>query len=173
MIEDKPFEVWVEVQNARGVTPGQGQTVRVAGMRVGDVGEVKLEDGKALVRMDLDTEYDDLVRRDATVLLRPRTGLKDMFLALDPGTPHRPAVKEGGVIDSANTLPDVNADEVLAGAGHRHALLPRAADQRSGQGARRAATTTCARCSPGSARCTATSTCSTPRWSSASATSPA
>ena len=68
------------------MTPGQGQTVRVAGMRVGDVGEVKLEDGKALIRMDLDQEYDDLVREDATVLLRPRTGLKDMFLALDPGS---------------------------------------------------------------------------------------
>ena len=37
--------------------------MRVAGMRVGDVGEVELEEGKALVRMDLDPEYDDLVRR--------------------------------------------------------------------------------------------------------------
>ena len=70
------------------MTPGQGQTVRVSGMRVGDVGKVELEDGRARVRMDLEPEYDDLVRSDATVLLRPRTGLKDMFLALDPGTPH-------------------------------------------------------------------------------------
>ena len=112
-IEEKPFAVWVELENARGVTPGQGQTVRVAGMRVGDVGEVKLEDGKARVRMELDSEHDELVRADATVLLRPRTGLKDMFLALDPGSKDQPAVNEDGVIDSANTLPDVNADEVL------------------------------------------------------------
>ncbi len=62
LIEEKPYQVWVEAQNARGVTPGQGQTVRVAGTRVGDVGEVKLEEGKALIRMDLDPEYDDLVR---------------------------------------------------------------------------------------------------------------
>ena len=115
LIEDKPVEVWVEAQNARGVTPGQGQTVRVAGTRVGDVGEVKLVDGKALIRMDLDTEYHDLVREDATILLRPRTGLKDMFLALDPGSPSSPAVEEGGTISSANTQPDVNADEILAG----------------------------------------------------------
>ena len=98
-IEDKPFTVWVELQNARGVTPGQGQTVRVAGMRVGDVGKVELEDGRARVRMDLDPEYDDLVRRDATVLLRPRTGLKDMFLALDPGSRSEPALKEGEVLE--------------------------------------------------------------------------
>jgi len=113
LIEEKPFLVWVELENARGVTPGQGQTVRVAGMRVGDVGEVKLEDGKAMVRMELDREHSDLVRTDATVLLRPRTGLKDMFLALDPGTKAQPAVEEDGVIDASNTLPDVNADEVL------------------------------------------------------------
>ena len=113
-VEDGPSHVYVELQNAQGVTPGQGQTVRVAGMRVGDVGKVKLEDGKALVRMDLDAEYDDLVRRNATVLLRPRTGLKDMFLALDPGRRSEPAVEEGATIDAANSLPDVNADEIMA-----------------------------------------------------------
>ena len=113
ILEEKPFQVWVEVANARGVTPGQGQTVRVAGMRVGDVGQVKLEEGKALVRMDLDRKYRHLVRRDATVLLRPRTGLKDMFLALDPGRRSEPAVEEGDVISAANSLPDVNADEIL------------------------------------------------------------
>ncbi len=115
LIEEKPFQVWVEAENARGVTPGQGQTVRVAGTRVGDVGEVKLVEGKALIRMDLEQKYDDLVRQDATILLRPRTGLKDMFLALDPGTPTAPAVKEGETVSSANTQPDVNADEILAG----------------------------------------------------------
>jgi len=114
LIEDKPFEVYVDLQNAQGVTPGQGQTVRVAGMEVGAVGEVKLHEGRARVRLDLETEHDDLVRRDATVLLRPRTGLKDMFLALEPGSRSQPAVPEGGVVPVANTLPDVNSDEILA-----------------------------------------------------------
>jgi phospholipid/cholesterol/gamma-HCH transport system substrate-binding protein len=113
LLEEKPFQVWVELENARGVTPGQGQTVRVAGMRVGDVGKVELKDGKALVRMDLDPEHDHLVRRDATVLLRPRTGLKDMFLALDPGRRAEPALREGAVLSAANTAPDVNPDEIL------------------------------------------------------------
>jgi phospholipid/cholesterol/gamma-HCH transport system substrate-binding protein len=111
-IEEEPFAIYVDLQNAQGVTPGQGQTVRVAGMRVGDVGKVELKEGLARIRMDLDTEYDDLVRKDATVLLRPRTGLKDMFLALDPGSRKEPAVKEGGLVPAANSLPDVNADEI-------------------------------------------------------------
>jgi phospholipid/cholesterol/gamma-HCH transport system substrate-binding protein len=114
LIEDTPSHVWVELQNAAGVTPGQGQTVRVAGMRVGDVGEVKLHEGRARVRLDLDREHDGLVRRDASVLLRPRTGLKDMFLALDPGSRSEPAIPEGGTIHVDNTLPDVNSDEILA-----------------------------------------------------------
>jgi phospholipid/cholesterol/gamma-HCH transport system substrate-binding protein len=114
LVEDKPRHVWVELQNAQGVTPGQGQTVRVAGMRVGDVGTVELHEGRARVRLDLDSEHDGLVRRDASVLLRPRTGLKDMFLALDPGSRSEPAVPEGSTIRVDNTLPDVNSDEILA-----------------------------------------------------------
>ena len=113
-IEKGPFALHVEFTNARGVNPGQGQTVRVAGMRVGDIGAVELRDGLAVVRMDLDPEFEGLVRRDATALLRPRTGLKDMFLELDPGTRAEPALEENAVIDSSSTAPDINADEVLS-----------------------------------------------------------
>jgi phospholipid/cholesterol/gamma-HCH transport system substrate-binding protein len=114
LIEEKPFVLWVEMPNAQGVIPGQGQTVRVAGMQVGDVGEVKLEDGIALVRMDMEKKYSDLVRADATVLLRPRTGLKDMFLALDPGTKSARVLEEDERIPVNNAVPDVNPDEVLS-----------------------------------------------------------
>ena len=114
VLEDKPVAMWVELPNAQGVTPGQGQTVRVSGMRIGDIGKVELEGGRARVRMDVDPQYEDMVRRDATVLLRPRTGLKDMFLALDPGTRKEPKLGRDGVIPINNTVPDVNADEILA-----------------------------------------------------------
>jgi phospholipid/cholesterol/gamma-HCH transport system substrate-binding protein len=114
IIEDEPFVVWVELSTAQAVTPGQGQTVRVSGMRVGDVGKVELKEGRARVRMDLDREYDDLVHADATVLLRPRTGLKDMFLALDPGSPSEPLLEEDDTIPINATAPDVNPDEILS-----------------------------------------------------------
>ena len=48
-VEEKPFELKAELANAQGVMPGQGQTIRVAGMRVGDLGEVELEDRKSVV----------------------------------------------------------------------------------------------------------------------------
>jgi phospholipid/cholesterol/gamma-HCH transport system substrate-binding protein len=114
LLEEPPFELEAELANAQGVMPGQGQTIRVAGMRVGDLGEVTLENGVAVVKLELDPEYDDLVRADATALLRPRTGLKDMFLELDPGTKAEPPLEEGESIPVVNTAPDVNPDEILS-----------------------------------------------------------
>jgi phospholipid/cholesterol/gamma-HCH transport system substrate-binding protein len=102
------------MSTAQAVTPGQGQTVRVSGMRVGDIGAVDLKEGRARVRLDLDPKYSKLVHTDATVLLRPRTGLKDMFLALDPGSPSEPFMGEGDVIPINATAPDVNPDQILS-----------------------------------------------------------
>ena len=48
------------------------------------------------------------------MLLRPKTGLKDMFVELDPGTQAAGELPEGGRIALAQTRPDVNPDEILA-----------------------------------------------------------
>src|SRR5215211_950981 len=118
LLEEKPFELKAELSTAQAVTPGQGQTVRVAGVRVGDISKVDYEDGHAVVTMDIDRKFLP-VYRDATILLRPKTGLKDMFLELDPGTDYQPSSREdefqnGDAIQLANTAPDTNVDEVLA-----------------------------------------------------------
>ena len=55
-IEEEPFNLEVELSDAQAVTAGQGQTVRVAGVRIGDIGTVELEDGKAVVGGELDPE---------------------------------------------------------------------------------------------------------------------
>ncbi len=107
------YEVKAELPTAQAVVPGQGQTVNVAGVKVGEVGEVNLENGRAVVNLQIQEKYAP-IDKDATILLRPKTGLKDMILALDPGTKSAGALKEGERISVANTLPDVNADEVLS-----------------------------------------------------------
>jgi phospholipid/cholesterol/gamma-HCH transport system substrate-binding protein len=112
-VEEKPFVLQAEFQTAQAVIAGQGQTVRVAGVRIGDIGAVKLEDGRAIVRMDIDRQYEDMIHTDATALLRPKTGLKDMFIQLDPGTDDAPLAKENWTIPVAATSPDVNPDEIL------------------------------------------------------------
>jgi phospholipid/cholesterol/gamma-HCH transport system substrate-binding protein len=115
VLEEEPFVLKAQFSTAQAITPGQGQTVRVAGVRVGDIAKSELVDGRALVTMHFDQEFADLVREDATALLRPKTGLKDMFVELNPGTKDAPLAKENFVIPVANTLPDVNPDEFLAG----------------------------------------------------------
>ena len=112
LVEEKPKQIEIELSNAQAVQPGQGQTVRVAGVEVGRIADVKLEDGIAVVKLDIEKEYENLIRRDATALLRPKTALKDMFLEVNPGT-GKP-VGEGGRIQVANSLPDIDPDEIYA-----------------------------------------------------------
>ncbi len=137
--EDDPIRVRAAFSTAQAVTPGQGQTVRVAGVRIGDVAEVELDEGRAIIGLDIDREYEGLVRRDATALLRPRTGLKDMFIELSPGSKRAPVAEEDYVIPVSNTLPDVNPDEVLAAMDadtrpYVKLLLKEAADGLEGRG---------------------------------------
>ena len=104
--------------------------------------------------MELDHEYDDLVHRDATALLRPRTGLKDMFLELDPGT--RPSRRARGRHDPVhNTPPDVNPDEILSALDDDTRDYLKLLINGAGKGLERRRAT-CARCSAGSGRCTGT-----------------
>ena len=112
-IEDKPMRINVELDNAQAVTPGQGQTVQVAGVKIGDIGEVSLKEGRAVVGLDIKQEYEDLIHPDATAMLRPRTGLKDMYVQVFPGKRGDP-VKEGFTIPIANSLTDVDLDEILS-----------------------------------------------------------
>ena len=111
-VEEKPMSLKVELSDAQAVLPGQGQTVRVAGVKIGDIGEVDLVDGKAVVEMQIEPKYEGLVKKDATALLRTKTGLKDMFIEVDPGRGQ--PMDEGDVIPSQNTAPDIDPDEVLA-----------------------------------------------------------
>lgn len=103
-----------EFSTAQAVTPGQGQTVDIAGVQVGDISNVDLVGGRAIVTMHVQKKY-DRIYPNAHLLLRPKTGLKDMVVELDPGTPSGgAAVKSGYTIPVANTLPDVNLDEILS-----------------------------------------------------------
>jgi phospholipid/cholesterol/gamma-HCH transport system substrate-binding protein len=112
LVEESPKHITVELENAQAVEPGQGQTVRVAGVEVGRISGVEVQNGVAAVDVELDHDYENLIREDATALLRPKTALKDMFIEVSPGTGK--LVPEGGRITVANTLPDVDPDEIYA-----------------------------------------------------------
>ena len=107
------YEVNAEFSTAQAVVPGQGQTVNIAGVAVGDLGEVKLKNGVAVVQMKIRQKYAP-VSKDARLLLRPKTGLKDMTVELDPGNKSAGEVSNHGTIPVESSLPDVNLDEILS-----------------------------------------------------------
>jgi phospholipid/cholesterol/gamma-HCH transport system substrate-binding protein len=108
------FELKADFSSAQAVTPGQGQSVDISGIKVGEVSGVRLEDGHAVVTMEVDNKYSPLIHTDSSLLLRPKTGLNDMVVEVDPGTQSSPEVKEGSTVPLASTQPQVNPDEFLA-----------------------------------------------------------
>jgi phospholipid/cholesterol/gamma-HCH transport system substrate-binding protein len=108
------FALEADFSTAQAVTPGQGQSVDIAGIKVGEVSSVKLESGHAVVGMDIDNKYAPLIHDNASLLLRPKTGLNDMVVEVDPGTQASPEIKENSTVPLASTQPQVNPDEFLA-----------------------------------------------------------
>ncbi len=105
--------ITAEFSTAQAVTPGQGQSVDIAGIEIGKVTSVDLEDGHAVVGMDIEPEYMELIHPDASFLLRPKTGLNDMIIEVDPGS-GREHVEDGAHFTLAQTEPNTNLDAFLA-----------------------------------------------------------
>jgi phospholipid/cholesterol/gamma-HCH transport system substrate-binding protein len=107
------YVVNAQFTSAQAVTPGQGQTVNIAGVSVGEIGNVTLKNGAANVELKIRRAHAPIYK-DATMLLRPRTPLSDMYIDMKPGHPRAGAIEEGGTVPLANTKPTVNFDEFLS-----------------------------------------------------------
>jgi phospholipid/cholesterol/gamma-HCH transport system substrate-binding protein len=105
-------QISAEFTTAQAVTPGQGQAVDVAGIQIGKVGSVTLEDGHAVVGMEIEPKYMKLIHPNAEFLLRPKTGLNDMVVEVEPGSGNEP-VEDGHQFGLAQTEPNVQLDAFL------------------------------------------------------------
>ncbi len=103
-----------EFRTAQAVAPGQGQSVTIAGAKIGEIASVQADEGSALVTMNITPKYAAYIYRNATMLLRPKTQLKDMTVEVDPGTASAGRVPNGYTIPQSQTAPDVNFEEFLA-----------------------------------------------------------
>ena len=97
---------------AQAVTPGQGQAVDIAGIQIGKVTSVDLEDGHAVVGMDIEPKYMELIHDNASLLLRPKTNLNDMVVEVDPGS-GKGHIEDGHNFPLSQTEPNVNLDAFL------------------------------------------------------------
>ena len=105
--------ITAEFSTAQAVTAGQGQAVDIAGIQIGKVASVDLENGHAVVGMDIEPKYMDLIHPDASFLLRPKTNLNDMIVEIEPGTA-KGRVEDGAHFTLAQTEQNYNLDAFLA-----------------------------------------------------------
>ncbi|HEX4463759.1 MAG TPA: MlaD family protein [Solirubrobacterales bacterium] len=104
--------ITADFTTAQAVTPGQGQAVDVAGIQIGKVTSVDLEDGHAVVGMDIEPKYMELIHPNASLLLRPKTNLNDMVVEVEPGS-GKGHVEDGHNFPLSQTEPNVNLDAFL------------------------------------------------------------
>jgi phospholipid/cholesterol/gamma-HCH transport system substrate-binding protein len=102
-----------EFATAQAVAPGQGQAVVIAGIQVGKITAVELENGHAVVGMDIEPKYMKLIHPDASLLLRPKTALNDMTVEITPGE-GKDHLEAGDNIPLAQTQSNTNLDAFLA-----------------------------------------------------------
>jgi phospholipid/cholesterol/gamma-HCH transport system substrate-binding protein len=101
-----------QFSTAQAVTPGQGQAVDIAGIQIGKVTSVDLENGHAVVGMDIEPKYMKLLHPDASFLLRPKTNLNDMVVEVEPGH-EKGKVEDGTEFTLAQTEANTNLDAFL------------------------------------------------------------
>lgn len=108
------FVLKAEFQAGDAITPGQGQAVTIAGAKVGEIGAVDTSNGVAVVTMDITPKYARYIYRDSTLIMRPRTQLKDETIQITPGLAKTGRVRSGYTFSLAQTTPDGDFDQFLA-----------------------------------------------------------
>src|ERR1700754_4003475 len=56
-IDPKPYKLKIAFSDAQAVIPGQGQSVRVAGVQIGLIKQVQLKDGHVVVTADVEMKW--------------------------------------------------------------------------------------------------------------------
>jgi phospholipid/cholesterol/gamma-HCH transport system substrate-binding protein len=113
VIGSSSFPIEAEFETGLALTPGQGQPVTISGVKVGEISNVRLSHGVALVGMSIEPRYARYIYRNATMLVRPKTQLKDETIEVEPGSRSAGRVREGELFRLAQTAPEVNLEEFL------------------------------------------------------------
>jgi phospholipid/cholesterol/gamma-HCH transport system substrate-binding protein len=108
-----PFQVNAVFESSNSIRPGS--PVRIAGVEVGKVKEVKAQEGTDAAVVVLQIDDDGLpLHTDATAKIRPRIFLEgNFFLDLTSGSPSAPVLDDGGTLKVTQTATPVQLDEVL------------------------------------------------------------
>lgn len=94
-LEPRPYTVSLPIDDATNLV--SGSDVQIAGVRVGDVREVRRNATAAVVALDIDADHAPL-RRGTSSVLRNKSLLGEAYLQLLPGDPGGPALAEGAAL---------------------------------------------------------------------------
>lgn len=101
-----------EFEAAPGIAPGNGQEVRVAGVLAGQITDARVGDnGRAVLDMELEPGY--RIYDNATLVLRPKSPLNEMYVSIDPGGSPGRELEDGATVPVTNTRRPIQVDEVL------------------------------------------------------------
>jgi phospholipid/cholesterol/gamma-HCH transport system substrate-binding protein len=110
----KPERYLVKVGFPEAVGLLQDVDVRTAGITIGTVRDVEIDEGskRAVATLALEPEYAPLAR-DARAILRRKTLLGETFVEITTGSRRAPPIPDGGRLADAAVAPTVDLDEIL------------------------------------------------------------
>lgn len=98
---DDTYHFYADFEDAPAVQTDARQEVRIAGVPVGLVSSA--EPGESSVHMGFEIDEDQTVYQDARLMIRSKTPLNIIYVALDPGSPKAGELEEGGTIPVSQT----------------------------------------------------------------------
>jgi phospholipid/cholesterol/gamma-HCH transport system substrate-binding protein len=108
------YDVKAVFTAANGVLTGTGQPVDVSGVNVGQVVGEKLENGQAIVTLQINRDQLARVYANANAVLDPITPLDDMEVDLDPGTRSAGPMPSNRMITIGQTTAPVPLSDLLS-----------------------------------------------------------
>ena len=97
----------VKLDHAAGIV--KDNAVKIAGVKVGRIAEVKVEHKTAVLELKIDKEVE--LHEDAEAIVRAKSLLGEKYLQLDPGSLEAPVLADGAEITKVRTVFEI--DEML------------------------------------------------------------
>jgi phospholipid/cholesterol/gamma-HCH transport system substrate-binding protein len=108
------YVLYATFQASPGISPGQGQEVRIAGVQVGQIVSADVDDaGQARLLLSMTGDYENKVYDNAHLVLRPKSPLNEMYVIMNPGGPPGKPLPSGSVLPVGNSERPIQFDELL------------------------------------------------------------
>jgi phospholipid/cholesterol/gamma-HCH transport system substrate-binding protein len=109
---DHHFVFYAAFDGTPGVSPGHGQEVRIAGVPVGEIDGAGVNSaGQAQLKLSINPKY--TIYDNATLVLRPKSPLNEMYVELSPGGPPGHRLHSDAKLPVTNSQTPIEVDQAL------------------------------------------------------------